>query len=93
MAQREKKKNAKKSQNLFKVSKSTKKVPKCQLVPKEGISFHWCYYPHISKDSVSPVCGIYINRPGIVGAAFTNTYVLYIISDIGDTCSTSFTWS
>ena len=21
---------------------------------------HWCYYPHMSRDSVSPVCGIFI---------------------------------
>ena len=26
-----------------------------------------CYYPHLSKDLVSPVCGIF-NRPGVAGA-------------------------
>ena len=62
----QKKRKISKRPNIFQGVKIYQKVLKCQPVPKEGISLYWCYYPYISKDSVSPVCGIYVNRPGKV---------------------------
>ena len=29
------------------------------LSPGPGLVLYWCYYPHTSGDSVTPVCGIF----------------------------------
>ena len=26
-----------------------------------GLPYNWCYYPHHLKDSLSPICGMFIN--------------------------------
>ena len=30
------------------------------ILPWSTLLWHWCYYPHRSRDALSPVCGIFI---------------------------------
>ena len=32
----------------------------CQFLSAWGLFWYWCYYPHKSRDSVSPVCRIFL---------------------------------
>ena len=31
------------------------------ILPWSTLLWHWCYYPHRSRDALSPVCGIFWN--------------------------------
>ena len=51
--------------NGFKLPNSAEK---CQ---KGGISMYWCYYPHMPRELVSPVCGIFFTKFVIVNKGQT----------------------
>ena len=43
--------------------------------------WHWFYYPHMSRDSVSPVCGIFTESEFFVGVdSKLNTFFLCFTS-------------
>ena len=32
------------------------------ILPWSTLLWHWCYYPHRSRDALSPVCGIFFSK-------------------------------